>query len=280
MIGLMVLFAVAGAFTSLWLGGALFYISSALGWGVLLSLAPSDLALVVAGTFGPIAALWLVVAFVQQGFLAQRHEKILTLMLSQHRRASDQIEAQVRTLIQMQGESRRRSVIDGMDLILKDLNGQASVLAERLGMVSPDEADTLWARTVAGDVWAFAYAFLTRAAAYPEFPDLLAERLAGDDISSAALQIYLRRYDRLLESFKVNDADKLAREVLEDGPLARLHSLFGDVNARAVRLRGARFAPLPRLEPEDADALGPAPVPLADPPFAGEPAPPAEAGAR
>lgn len=246
MIGLMVLFAAAGAFTSMWLGGAIVYISSALGWGALLTLPPSDLALVVTGTFGPLAALWLVVAFVQQGFLAHRHERILGLMLSQHRRASDQIEAQVRTLIQMQGESRRRSVIDGMDLILKDLNGQASVLAERLGMVTPDEADTLWARTVAGDVWAFAYAFLTRAAAYPEFPDLLAERLAGDDISSAALQIYLRRYDRLLESFKVNDADKLAREVLEDGPLARLHRLFGDVNARAVRLRAAREVPPPR----------------------------------
>lgn len=266
MIGLMVLFAAAGAFTSIWLGGAIVYISSALGWGALLALPPSDLALVVTGTFGPLAALWLVVAFVQQGFLAHRHERILGLMLAQHRRASDQIEAQVRTLIQMQGESRRRSVIDGMDLILKDLNGQASVLAERLGMVTPDEADTLWARTVSGDVWAFAYAFLTRAAAYPEFPDLLAERLAADDISSAALQIYLRRYDHLLESFKANDADRLAREVLEDGPLARLHSLFGDVNARAVRLRGARQVPLPRLEHD-----------LPAQPF---PAPPAEAGTR
>ncbi|MFA7430544.1 MAG: hypothetical protein WCZ23_10340 [Rhodospirillaceae bacterium] len=240
MIGLMVLLAVAGALTSIWLGGAVIYISTALGWGVLFALPPSELALVVAGTFGPVVALWLIIAFLQQGLLAQRHERILTLMLNQHRRASDQIEAQVRTLIQMQGESRRRSVIDGMDLVLKDLNGQAAVLAERLGMVSPDEADSLWARNVAGDVWAFAYAFLTRAAAYPDFSELLAERLAGDDISSAALQIYLRRYDQLLETFKINDADKLAREVLEDGPLARLHGLFTDVNDRAVRLRRFR----------------------------------------
>ncbi len=266
MIGLLVLFAVAGALTSVWLGGAVIYITSTLGWGVLFALPPSELALVVAGTFGPVVALWLIVAFVQQGFLAHRHERILTLMLSQHRRASDQIEAQVRTLIQMQGESRRRSVIDGMDLVLKDLNGQAAVLAERLGMVSADEADSLWARTVSGDVWAFAYAFVTRAATYPDFPELLAERLADDDISTAALQIYLRRYDHLLETFKINDADKLAREVLEDGPLARLHDLFYDVNDRAVRLR--------RFRDPGATSM------LADAPTPADLAPPAEAAAR
>jgi hypothetical protein len=195
------------------------------------------LALFAFGVFGPVALLWLVLGLVQMTLSSNRQESVLRQMVVQERRASDQIEAQVRTLIQMQDESRRRSVIDGMDLVLKDLNGQAAVLAERLGMISPDETDTLWGRTVSGDVWAFSYAFLTRAAIYSDFPDLLAERLAQDDISSSALQLFLRRYDMLLESFRETNADKLARAVLEDGPLARLHSLFATVNLRAVRLR-------------------------------------------
>ncbi|GAB3448938.1 hypothetical protein [Insolitispirillum peregrinum] len=237
MLGLIVLFIAAGVLTCAWLGGALLYVSNSVGWDNLLLMMPNDLALFAFGVFGPVALLWLVLGLIQTTLSNHRQESVLRQMVVQERRASDQIEAQVRTLIQMQGESRRRSVIDGMDLVLKDLNGQAAVLAERLGMISQDEADTLWGRTVAGDVWAFSYAFLTRAEAYEDFPDLLAERLAHDEISSSALQLFLRRYDLLLESFRETDADKLARAVLEDGPLARLHSLFATVNLRALRLR-------------------------------------------
>lgn len=237
MLGLIVLFIAAGVLTCAWLGGALLYVSNSVGWDNLLLMMPNDLALFAFGVFGPVALLWLVLGLIQTTLSNHRQESVLRQMVVQERRASDQIEAQVRTLIQMQGESRRRSVIDGMDLVLKDLNGQAAVLAERLGMISQDEADTLWGRTVAGDVWAFSYAFLTRAEAYEDFPDLLAERLAHDEISSSALQLFLRRYDLLLESFRETDADKLARAVLEDGPLARLHSLFAAVNLRALRLR-------------------------------------------
>lgn len=237
MVGLIILFTAAGVLTSAWLGGALVYVSQSVGWDNLMLMMPNDLALFAFGVFGPVALLWLVLGLIQTTLSNHRQEGVLRQMVVQERRASDQIEAQVRTLIQMQGESRRRSVIDGMDLVLKDLNGQAAVLAERLGMISQDEADTLWGRTVSGDVWAFSYAFLTRAEAYDNFPDLLAERLAHDEISSSALQLFLRRYELLLESFRETDADKLARAVLEDGPLARLHSLFAAVNLRAIRLR-------------------------------------------
>lgn len=247
MIGLLALFAVAGALTSAWLSAVVVYVSDSVGWSNLLTLPPTDLAAFTAGAFGPMAALWLVVAYVQTGLGARRQEQILRLMAGQARRSSDQMESQVRTLIHMQAESRRRSVIDGMDLVLKDLNGQAAVLAERLGMISQDEADTLWARIISGDVWAFAYAFVTRADAYPEFPDLLAERLSQDDISTSALQIFLRRYDLLIDSFREENADKLVRNVLEDGPLARLDTLLRKVDQRALALRQARMA--------DAEAL-------------------------
>jgi hypothetical protein len=237
MVGLLILFSIAGALTSIWLGGAVVYVTHAMGWANLLTLPPSDLALYIFGTLGPVATLWLVVGLLQNGLASHRQEKVLRTLAAQARQTAGQTEGQVRTLIQMQEESRRRSLIDGMDLVLKDLNGQAAVLAERLGMVSADEADSLWARTISGDVWAFAHAFLTRAAAYPDFADLLAERLAADDISTAALQLFRRRYDMLVASFEHSDADKVVRSVLEDGPLARLSHLFAEVDQASTRLR-------------------------------------------
>lgn len=274
MIGLHILFSIAGVLTSAWLGGALIYVSRSLGWGTLFTLPPADMAVFVFAVLGPVGALWLIVGFIQGGLASHRQEKVLRTLAHQARQTAGQTEGQVRTLIQMQQESRRRSLIDGMDLVLKDLNGQAATLAERLGMVSHDEADTLWARTVSGDVWAFAYAFLTRAAAYPEFPDLLAERLAQDDISTSALQIFRRRYDMLVASFEHNDADKVVRAVLEDGPLSRLSDLFASVDERATRLRveglrpqapGPEAATMAAPDPEPQPEVAPEPEPDPEP---------------
>lgn len=237
MIGLIILFTLAGALSSVWLGTAFLYVGSRMSWDAFLALPPPDLALYLCAVFGPLAALWLILGFFYIAAQGQRQEQVLQTLAGQARRNAEQTEAQVRTLIEMQAESRRRSMLGGMDLVIKDMNGQAALLAERLGMVSEPEADSLWARTVSGDLWAFAHAFLIRAAAYPDFADMLAERLAGDQVCSAALQTFLRRYDQLSEGFRENEADRLMRQVLEDGPLARLQVLFADVNARAIRLR-------------------------------------------
>lgn len=270
MIGVMILFTLAGAVSSIWLGTVVLYISSTMGWEGLLTLPPTELALYLAATFGPLAALWLIIGFFYIASQGQRQEQVLQTLASQARRNAEQTEAQVRTLIEMQAESRRRSMLGGMDLVIKDMNGQAALLAERLGMVSEPEADGLWARTVSGDLWAFAHAFLIRAAAYPDFADMLAERLAGDTVCSGALQTFLRRYDQLSDGFRENEADRLMRQMLEDGPLARLQVLFADVNARAVRLRmewaaptGAWAEPEPVVMPDQAEVY---PVPEFHPP--------------
>lgn len=270
MIGVMILFTLAGAVSSIWLGTVVLYISSTMGWEGVLTLPPTELALYLAATFGPLAALWLIIGFFYIASQGQRQEQVLQTLASQARRNAEQTEAQVRTLIEMQAESRRRSMLGGMDLVIKDMNGQAALLAERLGMVSEPEADGLWARTVSGDLWAFAHAFLIRAAAYPDFADMLAERLAGDTVCSGALQTFLRRYDQLSDGFRENEADRLMRQVLEDGPLARLQVLFADVNARAVRLRMEWAAPTGTwAEPEPAGLADQAevyPVPEFHPP--------------
>lgn len=271
MIGVMILFTLAGAVSSIWLGTVVLYINSTMGWEGLLTLPPTDIALYLAATFGPLAALWLIIGFFYIAAQGQRQEQVLQTLASQARRNAEQTEAQVRTLIEMQAESRRRSMLGGMDLVIKDMNGQAALLAERLGMVSEPEADGLWARTVSGDLWAFAHAFLIRAAAYPDFADMLAERLAGDTVCSGALQTFLRRYDQLSEGFRENEADRLMRQVLEDGPLARLQVLFADVNARAVRLRmdwAASAEVWPETQTDQAEVY---PVPDFHPPVTGAP---------
>lgn len=244
MMSLVIVFCLAGLLTSLWLGGAVVYISSLVGWDSLMLLPPSDMAVFVAGTFGPVVALWLLVGFVNMAASGHRQEHVLNTLAQQARHTSDHVEAQVRTLLQIQADSRRREAVEGMELALRDLNAHASLLAERLGMVSTAEAETLWGRIVSGDVWAFAQAFLVRAAAYPEFAGMLAERILGDPVSAQALHCFIRRCEALRHEVQEHDLHPLFGQVIEEGPLARLHTLFLDITDRVEILRDVRSSSL------------------------------------
>lgn len=264
MMSLVIVFCLAGLLTSLWLGGAAVYISSLVGWDSLMLLPPSDMAVFVAGTFGPVVALWLLVGFVNMAVSGHRQEHVLNTLAQQARHTSDHVEAQVRTLLQIQADSRRRAAVEGMELALRDLNAHASLLAERLGMISTAEAETLWGRTVSGDVWAFAQAFLVRAVAYPEFAGMLAERILGDPVSAQALHCFIRRCEALRHEVQEHDLHPLFGQVIEEGPLARLHTLFLDITDRVEILRDVRSSSVP------GPSVAKAPAPVAVPVSAGD----------
>lgn len=239
MLGLLILFGVAGALTTLWLGLAALYVSSSVGWANLLTLPPSDLALFGFGAVGPVVGMWLIVGLLFLAITGLRQEQVMHRLMRQATRSGEQSEAQVRSLIEMQMEGRRREVVAGIDLALRDLNAQSALIAERLGMVTAEEADALWARALSGDQWAFANAFLVRESAYPDFADMLAERLVADDVASAALQVFLRRYRGLSEALRDADVTGPAADVLREGTLERLYALFEKSSIIGIGLRTA-----------------------------------------
>lgn len=239
MLGLLILFGVAGALTTLWLGLAALYVSSSIGWANLLTLPPSDLALFGFGAVGPVVGMWLIVGLLFLAITGLRQEQVTHRLVRQATRSSEQSEAQVRSLIEMQMEGRRREVVAGIDLALRDLNAQSALIAERLGMVTAEEADALWARALSGDQWAFANAFLVRDSAYPDFADMLADRLIADDVAVAALQVFLRRYRGLSEALRDADVTGPAADMLHDGTLERLYSLFERAASIGINLRTA-----------------------------------------
>jgi len=206
------------------------YIQSGPGWAGLMAGPPTDVALFLAATTAPLAAIWLAAVFLLVSLAMTRTHRAVRAIQRQALRTSGEIEALVRTSIEMQEQARRQSFLNGVELALKDLNSQAGMLTGRLGVLSTEETEYLWALNAAGDPWAFCHALLERSEIDETFIDLMAERIAADDVASAALQRFLRRYERLLALAKDYDADKLVREVLEDGPLDRLYFLFRTVS--------------------------------------------------
>lgn len=230
---------IAALLSLAWLWMVRDYLVSGPGWTLLADAPPTDVALVLAAVSAPLAAIWLIAGLIVNALALMRTQDAVRLTQRQTLRTSGEIGALIRTNIEMQEQARRQSFLNGVELALKDLNSQAGMITGRLGVLSADETEYLWALNAAGDPWAFCHALLARSEFEPGFADVVADRVATDEVASAGLQRFLRRYERVLALAREYDADQLVREVLEDGPLDRLHALFCDVSSRVQ----ARVAP-------------------------------------
>jgi len=236
----------AGLVSLIWLGLVQRYVAQGPGWENLLASHPTDFAVFMASVGAPLACVWLVAVFALLAVGQRRLQQALQRAQWQAGRTTEEIEALVRTSIEMQEQARRQSFLNGADLALKDLNSQAGMIVGRLGVLGAEETEYLWALNAAGDPWAFCHALLERSVA-TGFVDDFAGRVVDDEVALAGLYRFLRRYERLLALAKEYDADKLVREVLEDGPLDRVHALFQAV-AGAVQARLGPPSEPPPLE--------------------------------
>jgi hypothetical protein len=255
----LIVVAVASIATVLWVFGAWSAVVPAEGLGALQAEAvPAALAAVAA----PPTILWLALTVWTAAVTGRRSERAMRAVLHHTRRSTEQSEVQVRTLLQMQEDSRRARMLEGLDEALADLRCSLALIAERTGLISADDTELAWARTAAGDRWAFANAFLTPWAYQPDLPEILGERVAHAPEAAAALQTYLRRWRRLLAVLSENEADKLLRETLEDGPADRLFAFLLRVEGAALAIMQDGGAPSgggsgPSAGPSNGSGRGP-----------------------
>jgi len=250
-----IILGVAGVLSLVWLGTVNAYVTSGPGWTNLVSSHPTDFAVFLAAVGVPVGVLWLAAGALMLARGQRQVQGALLRAQGQAQRTTGEIEALVRTSIEMQELARRQSFLNGADLALKDLNSQAGMIISRLGLLDADATEYLWAMNAAGDPWAFCHALVERSAV-PGFVDDLAGQVIGDEVALGAMHRFLRRYERLLALAKEYDADKLLRDVLEDGPLDRVYAVFRAV-AGIVQVR---LVPTPDWSAEGTEA----------PPYAGD----------
>jgi hypothetical protein len=239
-------FILAVAITVAWVAFIGVYLYK-LGWWVVMALPPTQLATLLAAAGGPLAALWLLVAVLEQR--RDTNELVRRLAQSVH-----QAEAQTRALMQLQNQSTRAQSVEARTLALHDLASNAAVLAERLGVLTRDNLNAAWVRYGSGDVTVFVQSFLGFAVTHPEITERMAEAVVRDGAARAALATFVRRYEQLTAA---PIDDKMVREILEEGPLGRAYRLFktadglangsgdpqGQLSALSQRLEAAAPAP-------------------------------------
>ncbi|MCF8479282.1 MAG: hypothetical protein K9H25_02510 [Rhodospirillum sp.] len=234
MFGPLIPFFSATGLSILWLIVFALSVTSGTDWPGMGNLSPIGLAAVVSAAVLPMALIWAVTAVVSRTLSAAQPGRPTRL-----RRGHDDSESLARTVIMMQEQARRRAFLDSADLGLRDLCAHLGQIMDRLNIIDPAEMETQWALTSAGYPWAIPNTFLFCAEkSGPGFSDRLAERLAEDGPSAAALQRFLRRHALIEELCRDNTEDRLLRAILEDGPLERVALMLEDVDARMRALLG------------------------------------------
>ena len=218
------------ALSTAWVVFVLAYLAR-IGMSALMALPIADLASLLVAISTPLLGLWLVSGVMgQRGELADLRKR-LGEMTSQSRHILQQAEVQPRAMLEMEAQFRRGLAADTRRLALQDLASQAAVVGERLGILKPDTIDIAWARFGSGDTGAFVQSFLNYAGEHPDLAERMGEAVVRDLTARAALAGFVRRYERLAGTMS---DDKLALEMLDEGPLGRGYQLFKAAEAHAL----------------------------------------------
>ena len=125
-------FILAVALTTLWIFAGATFVDAVGGVTALKSLGPADIPILVAAGAGPLAALWLFMAVLEQRRATLQFGRRVTEMMAQNRQSLQQAESQTRTLMQLQNQAARAQVMETRRMALQDMAASTSVLAERL----------------------------------------------------------------------------------------------------------------------------------------------------
>lgn len=250
MVGLIVLFSFAVAVSLLWLGGVGFYVFAKIGFAQLFGLSVSEIAMIAATAFAPLAALWLVTGLLYNVMTLKKQSNTINLLLTQTRRSADHAEAMVRTLMEAQIQTRSAMVLHNADLFINELNDLLSDILVRFGLVQAAHTELIWQRVGNGNKWAFCKVLLLNAENSPHFKEDLKNRLMRDDILSNAVRTFCYRFEQMFTMLERHDIEHYLTKIFEEGALGRVYLRFVEACREVDRPEPQAYMPSESAETE------------------------------
>lgn len=250
MVGLIVLFSFAVAVSLLWLGGVGFYVFAKIGFAQLFGLPVSEIAMIAATAFAPLAALWLVTGLLYNVMTLKKQSNTINLLLTQTRRSADHAEAMVRTLMEAQIQTRSAMVLHNADLFINELNDLLSDILVRFGLMQAAHTELIWQRVGNGNKWAFCKVLLLNAENSPHFKEDLKNRLMRDDILSNAVRTFCYRFEQMFTMLERHDIEHYLTKIFEEGALGRVYLRFVEACREVDRPEPQAYMPSESAETE------------------------------
>lgn len=237
--------AIGLALTVVWIGLALAYITSSIGWHAFVNLPPSEVANTIEGFVAPLAFLWLVLGlFLQQSELAQ-NSRALMLQSEALQKSAEQAEIQARAIHANELHARQDTFVDLVRLVNRQLGVISGLLylssqtVNSGGAVPPEKIAEFWTQLGAGDSDVFMRGLLGASAVLP--PQQGFDLFFSTPVRTRHSEAYIAAFARLLRAAESCDPDGIIRDAILGDGSGRLYQLM-------TRLRdnppdGARVVP-------------------------------------
>ncbi|MGD9638179.1 MAG: hypothetical protein AB7U85_03865 [Alphaproteobacteria bacterium] len=229
MLKVLILFSFLTAVSCSWLISAGYYLYYSIGIDNFLSLNPSDLALYICAIMAPIAVIWLITGFTHHIFSVRYQNNLSTTLLYQARRSSEHTEALVKSMLEIQDQTKSGVLLHNIPIAINNLNEIMAQIALRFGFLTSDATESLWIKVKNGNLWAFCRVIIDNAARTRNFESLLLKQTLKDETLASAIIEFCKRFKRLKGILSKHDKESFLSEIIEDGSLGKVYALISPV---------------------------------------------------
>ncbi len=266
------IFAIGALISAIWLGAAASYVQFRITWQSLLDLPFVDLAAFVAAAFGPPAALWLIIGYVQLGSALRENNFALKQLHWQTKRAADQAEVEARTLVESRTSAKRAELFPLISYLIDELNPLVAHLAVELKLIDNAQYASAWQRFGQGDRWVFFRCILNTSGGTEPLERKIAATLKQDSKALPLAEEFRENFANLLKELRSVEGEGLITRLVERGNLGKLDLLLKRTMPQPEAAPAAP-APEPAFKPVETPEPKPAPEPVTEKAPQAEPEP-------
>ena len=257
------IFAIGALISAIWLGAAASYVQFRITWQSLLDLPFVDLAAFVAAAFGPPAALWLIIGYVQLGSALRENNFALKQLHWQTKRAADQAEVEARTLVESRTSAKRAELFPLISYLIDELNPLVAHLAVELKLIDNAQYASAWQRFGQGDRWVFFRCILNTSGGTEPLERKIAATLKQDSKALPLAEEFRENFANLLKELRSVEGEGLITRLVERGNLGKLDLLLKRTMPQP-EVAPVAPAPEPAFKPVGAPEPKPAPEPVTE----------------
>jgi len=217
--------------TFLWLGTAVLYVATQMGWAGFLRQPLGDMGDFLDGAFAPLAFLWLVLGlFLQQRELMENN-KAIRRQYEIMQRTAEHAEVQARAVAANELHARQDTLMEVTRMVTQQLEVIASLLyfssqgSVGSGAVTDEEMDALYTRLGLGESSLFSRRLIMMRFLQDEESDPR-ELFYGTEIRRQHCQDFIRSFERLLKSAEGCDPDGMIVDALLGSAQGRLYRIM------------------------------------------------------
>lgn len=207
--------------TVIWLAIGVSYVIFIYGACEFVNLAPNYLGDFFAGLFAPVAFLWLVLGYFQQGEELKQNTEALRQQYDEMKRSADESAKQSKAITLNEQHARLQTLMDAYKIITNDLCNLSAIMIDHFKLLDSLGKEKGWSIVSSGYTAYFAREIVRNLNIQGSFT-IISERIRENDDQNSLILEYLEKFDRLMLISNDFDETGIMTKTLQQSDFASL----------------------------------------------------------